>query len=159
MSRTYSALPGADFTESFLMKVELLEWPNDFVFVVWAPSDGACYRIVTKGVLEFHFMRTGTGRLQIDEGGLPLGSIYLTYEDEYRYWRDKIQAYAEQGYDSKADPICIEFDSHLFANRKRQDRRDKNTGLLVVCRDVAVEEDYSYSGPRPTAYRIPSDDR
>jgi hypothetical protein len=149
MTRSYKPLPGADFTESFLMRVKLLDWPNEIVFHVWAPQDQAFYKIVT-------FMRTGTRRLEVDESGLPLGNIYLTYEEEYEYWRDKIAAYADQGHDTKRDPYCIEFDSHLFANRKRNTRRDRNMGMLVVCREVTVTRDDSYTGVRPNAYRIPS---
>ncbi len=157
-TKMYRSLAGGDFTESFLMRVELRQWPNELLFVVWAPRDETAYRITTQTVLEFHYMRTGTGRLGTDETGIPLGNIYVTYEEEFTYWMHKIRAFVDQGYDVQEEPVCLEFDSPLFGNRKRETRRDKNSGILVVCRKVIVKEDYSYAGPRPTPYLIPSDE-
>jgi len=151
------ALSGGDFHESFLMDIHQVNWPNEFVFVVWSPNDGACYRITTSCVLEFHFMRIGTGRLEWRENGIPLDNIYESREDEYDYWSERIAAFSKQGLDTGGLPTCLEFHSHLFANRKRQLlTRDRNTGLFVACRSVVVELDSSYNGPRPFVHAIPS---
>ncbi len=155
----YKPLHGDSFVESFLMDVEQVEWPNEYVFLVWSPRDNTCYRIMTQNVLEHHFMRIGTGKLEGVSHGIPLDGIYLTYGEEFEYWSERIAGFAEQGYDSGGPPVCIEFDSHLFANRKRQLlTSDRNIGLLVVCRNVKIEEYHSYGGPRPTAHIIPSDE-
>jgi hypothetical protein len=151
----YEALPGGDFAESFLMKVELVRWPNDLSFRVWSPGDQACYCIAATTVLEFHFLRSGTGSLIDAADGIPLGNIFRTYEDEHDYWSARIKAFANKGLDGGEDPICLEFDSHLFANRQRQVlNRDRNTGILVVCRHVHVEHDRNYDGPTPAPHKI-----
>jgi len=151
-------LSGGDFHESFLMDVQQHDWPNDYIFVVWSPNDDACYRITTSCVLEFHYMRIGTGRLEGSGEGIPIGNIYESCEDEYEYWSERIMAFSKQGLDAGSSPICLEFDSHLFANRKRQLlTRDRNTGILVACRSVVVERDPTYNGSRPSVHVIPSD--
>jgi len=153
---TYSSLPGGNFRESFLMEQEYLDWPNNLVLRIWSPADKVCYRITLETILEYHFMRTGTGKLQ--GAGIPLDDIYLTKEEEYSYWSERIGAYREQGFDDGKEPICLEFSSPLFANRKREIlSRNKNVGLFVACRYYSVEEDYSYDGPTPESYSIPSD--
>jgi hypothetical protein len=150
-------LPGGNFAESFLMRVESRDWPNDLQFTVWSPYDGTCYRICAEIVLESHFLRTGTGRLGPPGDGIPLANIYVTYGDAYRYWCERIQAFAEQGFDDGTDPICLEFESHLFAYRKHAPLRwDKDTGVLVVCRRVRVEIDRGYGGPMPSPHNIPA---
>lgn len=155
----YKPLHGDSFHESFLMDVVQLEWPNVYVFVVWSPMESRCYRITTQSVLEYHFMRIGTNRLEGVTDGIPLDDIYVTHGEDFQYWSERIAAFGEQGFDSGDPPICIEFTSHLFANRQRKLlTRDRNTGLLVVCRSVNVEEDRSYKGPRPSPHAIPSDD-
>ena len=158
MSKNNSkVLNGGDFHESFLMDVIQIDWPNHIAFKVWSPNDDVCYEITTSCVLEFHFMRTGTGLLEIQEDGLPLGNIYESQLAEYDYWAERIEAFSIQGLDEGDPPICVEFDSHLFANRQRQLlTRNCNTGLLVACRNVTVEIDHSYNGPRPFVHSIPS---
>ena len=54
-------------------------------------------------------------------------------------------------YNRHHEPVCLEFNSNLFGNRKGEDRRDRNTGILVVCRRVVVK-DYEYRGPRPSPF-------
>jgi len=104
-------------------------------------------------------MRLGTGRLVGEAEGIPIGNIYESHLDDYEFWSDRIRLFCERGMDDGSPPICLEFDSHLFANRKRQlMTRDRNTGLLVVCRNVVVERDSTYNGPRPVVYSIPSDE-
>jgi hypothetical protein len=155
--KSYEPLPGGNFGESFLLGVEQVAWPNNLVFVVWSPQDRACYRITAETVLEFHYLRTGTGPLTPKGTGIPLDNIYLTYEDAYEYWMRRIRAFTEQGYDSGEEVICLEFNSHLFANRKRDVMtRDKDTGVLVACRKIRVNADPKYQGPRPTPYNIPA---
>ena len=39
MTRKYKPLEGGDFFESFIVEVRVLDWPNDFLFVVWSPRD------------------------------------------------------------------------------------------------------------------------
>jgi len=159
MAINLETLPGGNFAESFLMRVEARDWPNDLQFTVWSPYDGACYRICAEIVLESHFLRTGTGRLGPPGDGIPLGDIYITYGDEYQYWRDRIQAFAKQGFDDGREPICLEFDSHLFANRKHDFlTRSRDTGLLVVSRRVRVEIERGYDGPMPFPHNIPADE-
>lgn len=155
----YEQLRDGSFQESFLMEVVLEEWPNDYTFFVWSPQDGTCYRIITRDVLEFHFMRTGIGRLEGASDGIPIANIYRTYGSDYDYWSGRVAAFAKQGCDVGEPPICIEFDSHLFANRRREMlRRNRDTGMLVVCRRFVIEPDYKYSGPWPSPVRIPSSD-
>lgn len=152
-------LQGGDFRGSFLMGVEQIDWPNDLQLIVWSPADRACYQILVRNVLESHFMRTGTGRLEGLADGMPLDDIYVTYGQEHQYWLDRIGAFAEQGFDSGEPPICLELSSPLLANRKRKLLvRDRDTGWLLVCRSVDVQENRSYSGPRPTVHAIPSAD-
>ena len=152
-------LSEGNFHQSFLMNVQQIDWPNEFVFVVWSPNDDACYRITASCVLELHFMRVGTGRLEWRDNGIPLDNIYESCEEEYDYWSERIAAFTKQGLDKGSLPTCLEFDSHLFANRKRQLlTRDRNTGLFVACRSVAVELDSTYNGPRPSVHAIPSDE-
>ncbi|PQO45639.1 hypothetical protein [Blastopirellula marina] len=149
--QNYKPLWGESFRDSFLMEVTQRDWPNEHLFFVWSYRDQCSYRITTSVVLEFHYLSTGTGRLGGAEIGIPLDDICITHEEEFEYWSDRVAAYREQGYDSGEPPICIEFSSHLFANRKRQFMtRNRNTGLLVVCRSVYVEEDPTYPWPIPT---------
>lgn len=156
----YKPLHGDSFRESFLMRVELVEWPNVYGFLVWSCNEQVCYRITTENVLEFHFMRTGTGRLEGIRDGIPLDDILVTYGSDFDYWSERISAFAEQGIDKGAPPLCIDFASHLFANRQRQLlTRDRSAGLLVVCRCVNIEIDHTYKGPTPTVYRIPSNEQ
>jgi hypothetical protein len=157
MKNSYKKLPGGNFNGSFLFGIDQVDWPNNLVFVVWSPQDGVCYRITTETVLQFHYLRTGTGPLIHKGNGIPLDNIYLTYEDDYDYWMQRIKAFSEQGYDSGDEVICLEFNSHLLANRKHDIMtRDKDTGILVVCRKVSVNKDPEYKGPRPTPYNIPA---
>ncbi len=158
MKKSYTHLLGGDFSDSFLVRVEVISWPNDYLFFVWSPRDNVCYRISMQTILEYHHLRIGTGPLLLERDGLPLDNIYVTFEEEHEYWVQRIGEFSEQGFDSGLTPICIEFCSPLFANRKRQFlKRDRNTGILVVCRDVIVQPDQSYEGPRPVPYTIPSD--
>ncbi len=155
----YKPLRGYSFFESFLMSVRLQDWPNTYVFEVWSSYDSKCYKITAQTVVEFHIMRTGAGPFYPSGNGIPLGDIYVSFGEEHQYWSERIAAFAEQGYDTGDSPICLEFDSHLFANRKRQMlNRDRNIGMLVVCRSVTVEEDFTHDGPTPFPHRIPSDE-
>lgn len=156
-NKYYELLQGDSFLESFLMEITQLEWPNTYSFDIWSSNDCICYRIYVATVLEFHYLRIGTNPLGPAGVGLPLDAIYLSYGEEYNYWCERIAAFARQGLDSGELPICIEFDSHLFANRKRElTISDKNIGMLVVCRSFEIEVNYSYQGPQPAPYNIPS---
>lgn len=151
--REYKTLNGDVFYESCLSQVAMLEWPNVYVFMVWSRQSGIFYRITTHGVLEYHVMRTGVGRFEGTDG-IPLQDIYVTREDDFEYWSDRIAAFAKDGEDSGEPPICIEFNSHLLANRRRNIMtRDRDTGLLVVCRSVTVEEDFRYDVTRRIIHR------
>ena len=142
------------------MDVSLLDWPNDYAFRVWSPNDGACYVIDTQSVLEFHIMRVGTRRLITDENGIPLQGIYYSYGDEYSYWEERFNTYADLGEDTGQPPVCLQFESHILANRKRESFIDhKNTGMLVVCRQASVRLDPDYRGSTPYPTRIPSNDK
>jgi hypothetical protein len=155
----YKPLQGESFFESFLMSVRLQDWPNNYVFDVWSSYDSKCYQITAQTVIEFHVMRTGTGPFNLSGNGIPLCNIYISSGEEHQYWSERIAAFAEQGYDTGDSPVCLEFDSHLFANRKRQMlSRDRYIGMLVVCRSVTVEEDFTYDGPMPFPCRIPIDE-
>ena len=150
----YKPLYGDSFHESFLMGVAHQDWPNEVHFFVWSTQDSCCYRIETSILLEFHFLRTGVGRLGNGATGIPLNDIYVTYEEEFAYWTDRIQ---DQGYCSEEGCVCVEFASPLLANRRRRPMvRDRNMGMLVVCRNVAVKEEHAYRGSMPQPYRIPS---
>lgn len=141
------------------MRVEVTDWPNDYKFTVWAPSTRKCYRICATDVLEFHYARIGVGRLEGLHDGIPLDGIFIDSVRDRDHWHKRVKAFAKQGYDSGVDPICLEFVSHLFANRNREPLvRNRNTGLLVVCRQMQVSEDYDFDGPWPDVFRIPSAD-
>jgi len=155
----YEPLCGGTFRESFLMETEHLDWPDRCAYTVWSTENEMCYRIVMYNVLEYHFLRTGTGLLGGGFEELLLSNIYVTYDEEYQYWVERIEAHESQGLDSGEPPVCIELAAHIFANRKRQYlTRDRQTGLLVVCRNVDVEPVLGYAGPRPVAHNIPSTD-
>lgn len=147
------------FFESFLIRSEVEDWPNVYIFTVWSSQDALCYRITTSTVLEFHIKRTGTGTLENSGNGIPLLDIYSSKGEDFEYWSNRIACMKKKGFDSGSPPICLEFESHLFANRKGQDLvRDRSTGILVVCRRLTIEEDYQYDGPQPFPYRIPASD-
>ena len=100
----YKTLYGDSFHESFLMNVIQLDWPNEFAFIVWSPRDATCYRIRTEIVLEYHFMRIGTGKLEGVAEGIPLDNVYTTSGREFEYWSERIAAFTEQGYDAGDPP-------------------------------------------------------
>ena len=155
----YKPLPGGDFQESFLTKFEPGEELFDSIsFTVWSPNDGVAYRILTSTVLEFHFLRVGTWPVAL-RNGAPLLGIYLSYGEEYDYWLERVKTFEEEGIDDGSKPICLEFDSPFLSNRKREPFvADRNSGLLVVCRQVTVEEDRNFNGPTGVPIRIPSTD-
>lgn len=159
MATERAPLYDGSFFESFLIDVEIEDWPNVYIFSVWSSQDALCYRITTSPVLEFHIKRTGTGTLEDPGEGIPLLNIYTSTGEDFDYWTERIAIFRKEGFDSGSPPICLEFASHLFTNRKGQDLvRDRSTGILVVCRKVTIEEDYRYDGPRPFPYRIPASD-
>lgn len=139
------------------MRVEVTNWPNDYAFTIWSPSTQKCYRICVTDVLEFHYARIGVGRLEGLQDGIPLDGIFTASVQDRDYWSDRVKIFAKKGYDSGEAPICLEFVSHLFANRNREHFvRNKNTGLLVVGRQLQVYEDHDFDGPFPDVFRIPS---
>jgi hypothetical protein len=145
------------FAESFLISLKHYDWPNTVECTVWCPRVYKCYRIVMRTVLEFHYIRTGTGALIPEGAPIPLSNLYITRGDDYTFWSQRVSQFSKSGLDDGTAPICIEFDSHLFLNRHRKlEERVKNTGLLIVCRVLDVKEEDEYSGPRPMAHRIPS---
>lgn len=155
----YISFEKGRFQESFLIEANAVNWPNNYVFLVWSTADECAYRLSTNTVLEFHYVRTGTGVLSGMESGIPLDDIYLSQSEEHDYWVNQIAANKLQGYDGGSPPMCLEFASHLFANRRRQlMTRDRNIGMLVVCRDVHVVKDERYSGPYPFPHKIPTGD-
>jgi hypothetical protein len=136
----------------------MADWPNDLTFTIWSPNDSECYRITAQTVLEYHHLRIGVGRLHFDAGIL-LDNVFTSQAEECDYWTKRINAFAEKGYDDGSPPVCLELCSHLFANRHYEIlTRDRNVGILVVCRSVVVVVDEKYAGPRPTPERIPSSD-
>jgi hypothetical protein len=156
----YKPLQGGDFSESFLMEVRQQDWPNAIQLTVWSPKDLACYLINLQDILESHYLRTGTRHLDGAADGIPLDNIYLTFAEEYEYWMERIQAFTQQGLDCGQPPFCVEIDSHLFANRKRNIlQRDCNVGWLIVCRKLTVEYDHQYAGPYPKIHAIPASDK
>jgi hypothetical protein len=162
LSDTYTPLHGGAFFESFLLEVRFRDWPNDLEFLVWSTRDHVAYRILAEVVLEYHHIRTGIGRLEGEGEGIPLDNIYRTYEEEFSRWKQKMELFSDEFPELLLDernPVCLEFSSHLFGNRKWERRADRNTGVLVVCRRVSVQEEYQYSGPQPYPHRIPSKGR
>lgn len=144
------------FREAFLVGAEFGGWPNNLVFVVWSPLKHAAYRIIANVVLEFHFLRTGTIPLPA-QISVPLDNIFLTYEEEYEFWLDRIKTLTKADLDNGAEPQCIEFSSSFFANRTRKTLvRDRNMGALVVCREYHIEVLHTYTGPRPNTHHIPA---
>lgn len=141
-------LPGGDFFESWLVDIQQQDWPNKIIFLVWSTSDQVCYRITTRHVIEFHYMRTGVAELDWRDNGILISNIYKNHGEHYDYWMQRITAFKEQGLDSGDPPICLEFNSHLFANRKKQMlTRDRDTGLFLVCRTVTVEIEEGWKYP------------
>lgn len=144
-----------NFDETFLMAVEHEDLFGDALFKIWSPRDSVCYDIRTRCVLEIHYIRIGVGALE-RAGGLPLFGVYETFGEVREYWAERISAFKDQGLDEGGMLHCIEFDSPLFGNRNRDLlTRNKNVGLLVACREVSLDIDYSYTGPMPEVYTIP----
>ena len=81
-------LRSLNFHESFLMGVDYHEWPNNCCFRIWSPEDEVCYCIEAKTILEFHFLRTGTGPLVPIADGIPLDNVRVLNGQEYDYWSD-----------------------------------------------------------------------
>jgi hypothetical protein len=153
-----TTLDGDTFFESFLVGVWMIEWPNEYRFDVWSPMKSRCYSIVTKTVLEMHYVRAGVDDLRCNQGGLPLFDIYLTRADEYKYWDKRLHAFDSSRISKYSPPFCIEFNSPALSNRRYKIfTRDKNVGLLVVCRKFSIKVNRAYHGPRPSPVRIPSD--
>ena len=141
-------LPGGNFCESWLVDIQQQNWPNEIIFLVWSTGDQVFYRITTHYVIEFHYMRTGVNELEWRNDGILISNIYQVFGEPYDYWMQRIAAFREQSLDLGDPPICLEFDSHLFANRKKHIlSRDRDTGLLVVCRSVSVEVDDEWKHP------------
>jgi hypothetical protein len=143
------------FRGSFLMFLRFNDWLDEHTFGLWSTQAQAFYRIDCRVILEFHFVRSGVGPVPGDGNGFPLSDIVYHRGEVFDFYRQRIQQFHREGYDSGEDPICLEFHSHLLMNRRRDvlNRRDA-TGLLVVCRQVHVVRDERYDdlkpeGPRP----------
>jgi hypothetical protein len=154
----YHKFHGDSFFESFLLDLEVVDWPNKVVMHIWSSCDCEFYNVVATTVLEFHFSRIGTGDL-VGNGGLPLDGIFTSRNEEFEYWLNRVNSFRASGIDKGSDPICLELHSHLLANRFHNlNMLTRNVGLLIVCRQVEVTRVPNYDGPKPVPHRIPAED-
>lgn len=153
----YRLMEDDTFLESYFVDVQYAPWPHTMVFFVWSTRRQSCFRITARTVLELHYETIYTEPLDNVDGMLV--SIDALRNDDFRYWSDRIRLLAAHNGGDEAAPICLVFDSHIFAGRRHDTRlTTRDVGMLVVCRDFEIERDASYDGPRPFPHNIPSSD-